>query len=256
MENLFQSINKSKKRLLQMHFESGIGHLGGNLSCLEMLMVLYHRILGPDDLFILSKGHSAGALYITLWSKNILSDTDLSSFHKDATILSAHPPPNKIKDILFSTGSLGHGLPLSAGLALGKKLKKKPGKVFCLMSDGEWEEGSNWEALLFSVHHRLESLTIILDWNGLQGFGSTQEVLGLSSITERFRTFGLAVEEIDGHDLESLEKSLSRTILGPRAIIAHTTKGHGVSFMENRMEWHYLSMTEEQYRQALKEIDE
>jgi transketolase len=254
METLAQLVKRSKKRLLQMHFESGVGHLGGNLSCLDTLMVLYHKVLGSDDLFILSKGHSAGALYITLWSKDVLTENDLKSFHKDDTILSAHPPPQKINAIPFATGSLGHGFPLSVGLALGRKLRKQPGRVFCLMSDGEWEEGSNWEALLFSVHHGLDSLILILDWNGFQGFGSTQEVAGLSSITEKLHSFGLEVEEIDGHNLESIEKSLSRLIPGPRAIIAHTTKGQGISFMENKMEWHYLTMSEVQYQQALEEI--
>src|ERR1022692_1737015 len=146
---------KAKLRLLQMHYESGVGHIGGNLSCFDILMALYHNVLGPLDRFVLSKGHSAGALYVTLWSLGLLSDDDLKTFHKDGTRLSGHPPFRGIPEILFATGSLGHGLSLAAGLALAKKLKGEKGRLFCLASDGEWNEGSNWEALIFSHQHRL-----------------------------------------------------------------------------------------------------
>ena len=157
MTDLNQKIQQSKKRLLQMHFESGVGHIGGNLSCLDSLMVLHHKIMNKDDLFVLSKGHAAGALYVTLWSLGRLSDDELKLFHKDHTKLSGHPAPGWLKDIPFATGSLGHGFSLAAGLALSKKIKGEPGRVFCVTSDGEWEEGSNWEALIFSVHQKLNS---------------------------------------------------------------------------------------------------
>jgi len=255
LEALDQIIRKSKKRLLQMHFEAGVGHIGGNLSCLDSLLVLYHRVLQKEDLFVLSKGHSAGALYVTLWSLGLLKDEDLKLFHKEHTKLSGHPAPGWMEEITFATGSLGHGFPLAAGLALGKKLKRESGRVFCLTSDGEWEEGSNWEALIFTVHQKLENLTLMVDWNGLQGFGSTQEVAGLGPLKEKFLSFGMPVEEIDGHDLKALEEAWGRKARGPRAIIAHTNKGRGVSFMENRMEWHYQPLTEAQYRQALQEVE-
>src|SRR5258708_23080629 len=128
---------RSKLRLLQMHFESKVGHIGGNLSCFDVLMALYHNVLGPFDKFVLSKGHSAGSLYVTLWSLGLLSDDDLKTFHKDGTRLSGHPPVPSIPEISFATGSLGHGLSLSAGLALAKKLKREEGRIFCLTSDGE-----------------------------------------------------------------------------------------------------------------------
>lgn len=255
METLSQIIKKSKKRLLQMHFESGVGHIGGNLSCLDALMVLHHQVLKKEDLFVLSKGHAAGALYVTLWSMGKLKDEDLKLFHKEPTKLSGHPAANWREDIVFATGSLGHGFPLSAGLALAKKLKNESGRVFCLMSDGEWQEGSNWEALIFSLHQKLEFLTLIIDANGLQGFGTTKEVAGLDSLNEKFRSFGMPTQEIDGHDLKALEKALNQNTPGPRIIIANTVKGKGVSFMENKMEWHYLPLNEDQYRQAIKEVE-
>lgn len=238
-----------------MHFESGVGHIGGNLSCLDLLMVLHHRTMNKNDQFILSKGHAAGALYITLWSMGKLKDEDLKLFHKENTKLSGHPAPNWHKEIIFATGSLGHGFSLASGLALAKKLKNEPGHIFCLTSDGEWQEGSNWEALIFCLHQKLNNLTLIVDANGLQGFGSTKEVAGLDNLTKRFESFGMSVEEIDGHDLNAIEKALAPNQKGPRAIIAHTVKGKGVSFMENKMEWHYLPLKEELYRQAIQELD-
>jgi len=250
-----ETLLKSKKRLLQMHFESGVGHVGGNLSCLDILMVLHHQIMNKSDQFILSKGHAAGALYITLWSMGKLKDEDLKLFHKEPTKLSGHPAPNWREEIIFATGSLGHGFSLSSGLALAKKLKNESGRVFCLTSDGEWQEGSNWEALIFSHHQKLDCLTFIVDSNGLQGFGSTKEVASMDSLAEKFKSFGVSVEEIDGHDLNAIEKTLSQKQKGPRAIIAHTTKGNGVSFMENKMEWHYLPLKADQYQLAIQDLE-
>jgi transketolase len=247
----------AKARLLQMHFESRVGHIGGNLSCLDMLLVLHHQVMESNDLFILSKGHAAGALYVTLWTLGRLTDTDLQSYHQDDTRLSAHPAPNAFPEIPFATGSLGHGLSLAAGIALGKRLTEAPGRTYCLLSDGEWQEGSNWEALIFAQHHRLP-LTLLVDTNGLQGFGTTQDVASQAALTDRFRAFGVHTLEIDGHCPEAIAEALtaarSAPEQGPCAIVAHTRKGCGVSFMENRMEWHYLPMNEAQYRQARLEI--
>jgi transketolase len=239
-----------------MHFESGVGHIGGNLSALDTLMCLYHDVLRPTDGFVLSKGHAAGALYVTLWSLGRLGDDDLRQFHKDGTRLAGHPPARGIADIQFATGSLGHGLGLASGLALAKQLKGEPGRVFCLTSDGEWDEGSCWEALVFASHQRLENLTFIVDANGLQGFGATRDVANLEPLGEKFRAFGVATEEIDGHDLRAITAALATETPGPRAVIARTTKGHGVSFMENKMEWHYLPLTEALYQQALGEVNQ
>lgn len=244
----------ARSRLLRMHYESGVGHIGGNLSALEVLLCLYHKILQKEDAFVLSKGHAAGALYIALWSAGLLNEADLERFHRDDTLLAGHPPVSGIPEVLFGTGSLGHGLALAAGLALGKKLKGQTGRVFCLLSDGEWNEGSNWEALIFARQRGLDNLTIIVDLNGLQGFGATHEVADLGRLDEKFQTFGFSTREIDGHDPAAIIAALSRPAAGPNAIIARTTKGKGVSFMENKLEWHYLPLTEPLYQQALQEL--
>jgi transketolase len=244
---------KGRLRLLQMHYESGVGHIGGNLSCFDILMALYHNVLGPFDKFVLSKGHSAGALYVTLWSLGLLSDEDLKTFHKDGTRLSGHPPVHGIPEIPFATGSLGHGLSLAAGLALAKKLKGGKGRQYCLTSDGEWNEGSNWEALIFIRQHRL-NLTLIVDLNGLQGFGRTCDIADLDPLSDKFKAFHLPTIEVDGHDLEAVTAALSPDGDGPRIVVARTKKGHGVSFMENLFEWHYLPLTKESYRQAVEEL--
>jgi transketolase len=184
-----------------------------------------------------------------------LSEEELVQFHKDHTRLGGHPPPSGISDILFATGSLGHGLGLSAGLGLGKKLRQQPGRVFCLMSDGEWNEGSNWEALIFLAHHGLASVVPVIDLNGLQGFGSTAEVANLGCLAEKLRGFGFDVRQVDGHDPAAIERALRvDTPAQLTAVVARTIKGHGVSFMENRMEWHYLPLSAEQYAQAVEEV--
>ena len=253
MSPLDPIIQQARRRLLQMHFESRVGHIGGNLSCLDILIALHHEAMEPDDLFVLSKGHAAGALYVTLWSKGILQEEDLRQFHKDATKLSGHPAPHWMPQIRFATGSLGHGLSLAAGLALGKVLKGEPGRIFCLLSDGECEEGSTWEAAMFAAHHRLHPLTILVDANGLQGFGTTTEVAGLEPLDAKFAAFGLPVVEIDGHDPDAILAACRLQHSGASVIIARTNKGNRVSYMENKMEWHYLPMSEAQYHQALQE---
>ncbi len=253
-DNLADLVRAARARLLRMHFESGVGHIGGNLSCLELLMALHHQVMRAEDVFVLSKGHAAGALYVTLWSRGSLTDADLQQFHQDGTHLSGHPAPNWRPEICFATGSLGHGLGLAAGIALGKTLQAQPGRVFCLLSDGEWQEGSNWESLIFLARHRLP-VTLLMDANGLQGFGTTVEVAGMESPAARFRAFGLPTAEIDGHDLDAISGACCEESAGPRVVIAHTRKGAGVSFMENRLEWHYLPMTAAQYQQALEEVN-
>lgn len=238
-----------------MHYKAGVGHIGGNLSAIDILLGLYHCVLKPDDAFILSKGHAAGALYVTLWSLGRLTDEDLDTFHKDDTLLSAHPPASGLRDILFATGSLGHGPSLCCGLALARKLRGDPGRVYCLTSDGEWDEGSNWEALIFARQKALDNLTLIVDLNGLQGFGTTAEVADLGSLAQKFLEFGWDVDEIDGHDIQAITASAAQSSNRPRVIIASTIKGNGVSFMANRMEWHYLPLTKELFEQAVREIE-
>ncbi len=245
---------RARQRLLRMHFEAGVGHLGGNLSALDAMLVLFHEHLGPADPFILSKGHSAGALYVALWSVGRLGEDDLVQFHKDDTLLAGHPPARGVADILFATGSLGHGLSLAAGTALGLRLLRRAGEVVCLTSDGEWQEGSTWEALIFACHHQLANLTILVDHNGLQGFGSTADVASMSPLWDKLQGFDLDVEVIDGHDPQALRAALAVRPNRPRAIMLRTVKGHGVSFLEGRMDSHYLPLSEAQYHQAVAEL--
>jgi transketolase len=248
-------LDAARRRLLEMHWRAGVGHLGGNLSALDAMMLVHHELIGPDDRFILSKGHSAGAYYITLWSLGLLSDEDLESFHRDGTRLAGHPPASGIPQILFSTGSLGHGLSLAAGLALAARLRGRAGRVFCLTSDGEWQEGSTFEALIFAAHRNLTNLTVLVDHNGLQGFGSTAEVASMNPLGERLAGFDIEIRECDGHDLDSLRSALAPHGNRLTVVIMRTVKGRGVPGMEGRMESHYLPLTETAYRAALAELE-
>ena len=249
-----ETISTARKRLLRMHFESGVGHIGGNLSALDAILVVFHEFLGAQDKFVLSKGHAAGALYTTLWSVGHLQDQDLTSFHQDDTRLAGHPPPQGIADIAFATGSLGHGLSLASGTALGFKLRASKSRVFCLTSDGEWQEGSTWEALIFACHHQLDNLTVMVDHNGLQGFGSTAEVASMSPLWEKLQGFDADIKIIDGHDAVAIRSALNNQPNRLQIIILKTIKGHGISFMENKMEWHYLPLTEALFHAAIAEI--
>ena len=244
----------ARRRLLQMHFESKVGHIGGNLSALDAVLYLHTSVMTEQDVFVLSKGHAAGALYIALWSIGLIEEAELATFHKDATHLAGHPAPKWHKRIAFATGSLGHGLGLAAGVALGKRLRGDEGRVYCLVSDGECQEGSTWEALLFARHFKLGNLTVMIDGNGLQGFGSTQDVLSMNDLAGKIRGLGLDVLEIDGHSDGAIAGALARAPAGPHVLAMRTVKGHGISFMENKMEWHYLPMDELQYQQALTEL--
>ena len=232
-----------------------IGHIGGNLSALDAMLVLHHGVMGDQDTFILSKGHAAGALYVTLWTTGELDDEALAGFHGDGSKLSGHPAAGWTPGIPFATGSLGHGLPVSAGIALARRLEGRPGRVFCLCSDGEWQEGSNWEALIFACHQRLDSLVVLVDVNGLQGFGSTVEVGGIANLRERLEAFGITTSECDGHDPVAIEAALAVQSPGPRAVLLRTVKGKGVSFMEGRLEWHYLPLDDDLYARACAELE-
>jgi transketolase len=260
MQLTFDKLLEARKRLLRMHFESGVGHIGGNLSALDAMLLLFHEFIGDNDSFILSKGHAAGALYVALWSKGRIEDHELETFHKDGTRLAGHPPATGgIGEISFATGSLGHGLSLAAGTALARRLGGHPGHTYCMTSDGEWQEGSTWEALIFLNHHRLCNLTVLIDNNRLQGFGETRKVASMSPLEDRLRGFDVEVENVPGHDLNVIRDALSRPRVADdpktRFLILDSVKGHGVSFMENKMEWHYLAMTDDMFKQAFTELD-
>jgi len=240
--------------MLELHFQSGVGHVGGNLSCLDALMVLFHRVMRPEDRFVLSKGHAAGALYVTLWSLGRLEEP-LESFHRDATLLAGHPPAKGLKEVLFASGSLGHGLPFAAGLALAARLKKETRRVFCLTSDGEWQSGPNWEALIFAAHRRLGHLTVLVDANRLQAFGATAEVASLDPLGPKFQGFGVETIEVDGHDPEAVEAALVKPEGGQvRAVLLNTVKGKGVRAFENQVASHYLPLDQETFQTAMDDL--
>jgi transketolase len=244
-------LNRSRGRLVEMHYRARAGHIGGNLSCLDAMMLVHHEFMNPQDRFVLSKGHSAGALYVTLWSLGRLSDGDLDRFHQDDTLLAGHPPAKGIPDILFATGSLGHGLSLAAGLAMAAKLQGIDRRVFVLTSDGEWQEGSTLEAVIFAIHHRLDNLTILVDHNGLQGFGSTKQIASMDPLNERLTGFGIETRICDGHDPASMRRALVQDGNGPVLVILNTIKGRGLPDVAGRMESHYLPLSAEQYAGAM-----
>lgn len=248
-------IREARLRLVKMHYESGVGHLGGNLSSLDAILIAFHEFIGDEDYFILSKGHSAGALYVALWSLGQLSDEDLKTFHRDNTLLAGHPPAGGIASIPFATGSLGHGLSLAAGTALGRRMKGV-GRVICLTSDGEWQEGATWEALIFAAHHRLSNLTVLVDHNGLQGFGDTGDVASMKPLWQKIQGFDVEADVIDGHDIGAIRAALLRTSDKPRVVFMQTVKGKGVSFLENRMDSHYLPLSEEKFLRATAELEQ
>ncbi len=236
-------VERARERLLRLHREAGAGHLGGNLSCLETMLVLYHEVLRPEDQFVLSKGHSAGAHYIALWSAGLLDEETLSRFGRDGSPLPFHPPACGLPQAPFGSGSLGHGLSLAAGLALGRKLSHSPGAVYCLTSDGEWQEGQVWEALIFAQHHQLSNLCLLVDQNGWQGLDRVRDVESVS-LESRLTAFGVGVRRVDGHDVEAVSQALSGWRLegGLQALLLQTVKGRGVAGWEDQLHSHYARL--------------
>ena len=242
------------ERLLNMHAKAKVGHLGGNISCLAGLCAIMAH-LKTQDRFILSKGHSAGALYVALAKAGVILESELDTFHRDGTRLPGHPPANIFDAIPFATGSLGHGLSLAAGFALSQMLRCNNGHTYCLTSDGEWQEGSTWEALIFACHHRLKNLTIVVDHNGLQGFGTTTAVASMDPLWERFKGFDVSIVIVeDGHDSNAVAKELERSQDKVRVIILRTIKGKGIPGMEGFLCSHYLPLTHEQHQSALASL--
>jgi len=252
-----ETAKEVKKKILKMVYDSQCSHVGSALSCADILTVLYFKILSIDlkkpdrDRFILSKGHACTALYAVLAEKGFFPKEILDTYCKDGSKLFGHSTINSLPGIEASAGSLGHGLPIGAGMALAGN------RTFVLMGDGECDEGSVWEAALFASHHKLDKLTAIIDYNKIQAFGETNKVLNLEPLKDKWVSFGWSVKEIDGHNLDEIEETLKNVPFEkdkPSLIIAHTIKGKGVSFMENQLAWHYKSPTKEQYEQALKEL--
>ena len=252
-----------RRIILEQSRRAHVGHIGSALSVADIIAALYGHILNisepadPDrDRFVLSKGHASLALYGALFLKGWISAERLNTYCGDDSLLGVHPE-RALRGVDFTTGSLGHGLPFGAGAALWARFQHSRRRAFVLLSDAECNEGSLWEAVMFAAHHRLGNLVAIIDLNGQQALGYTEHVLSLSPMADRWRSFGWDVHEVDGHRVPDLVQTVGGldTAGGPpHVLIARTTFGKGVSFMEGQIKWHYLPMSETEYAQALEEI--
>jgi transketolase len=255
-----------RKKIVTLAYKKKASHIGGALSVTDLLAVLYTRILKYDvndplnkerDRLFYSKGHACLALYAVLNQMGFYSTDELETFTDNNSYFTSHVN-HKVSGIELSTGSLGHALSVSCGVALAGKRKNSAWKVYTILSDGELDEGSNWEALLFAPHHQLTNLTVIVDYNKIQSFGSVEKVLNLEPLKDKLIAFGWNTLEVDGHNHEALLNVLSKQNQSgtkPTAIIAHTTKGKGVPFMENELAWHYKSPNHEQLKAALDYLE-
>jgi len=256
-----------RKTILRIIKQANAGHTGGSLSCIDILNVLYNYVMDitPEnfastnrDHYIQSKGHSVEALYTVLADKGFYPESDLDTLDQYQSHFVGHPT-RKIKGIEHNTGALGHGLSVSVGIALGMKHDGHNRRVFTLLGDGELAEGSSWEALMSASHYKLDNLVIIVDRNSLQITGGTEEVMGLEPLADRFASFGCAVRVCNGNDVEDLIStfdSLPLELGRPNLIIAQTTKGKGISFMENTVKWHHRVPTEDEFKLAMQELEE
>ncbi len=249
---------KLRLKILEMYFNANAGHIGCSLSCVDLMIgsLITHR--KENEVFLLSKGHAAAALYACLHELGEISDETLKTFYKNGTTLPAHPAPNKIKGIPFATGSLGHGLPIAIGIAQANKILENDEYTYVLMSDGETNEGTTWEGAHYAVAKSLDNLIVMIDKNGLQGFGNTNEILGVSADKNKWEAMGFEVVECDGHDVSEINNQIdlfkARKNGVPKLLIANTIKGKGVSYMENKIEWHYLPMKPENYEIAISDV--
>jgi transketolase len=249
---------KLRLKILEMYFNANAGHIGCSLSCVDLMIgsLITHR--KDSEVFLLSKGHAAASLYACLHELGEISDKELTTFYKNGTSLPAHPAPNKIKGIPFATGSLGHGLPIAIGISQANKILENDEYTYVLMSDGETNEGTTWEGAHYAVAKGLDNLIVMIDKNGLQGFGNTEEVLGVSADKNKWEAMGFEVVEVDGHNVSEIYNQIdlfkARKNGVPKLMIANTVKGKGVSYMENKMEWHYLPMKPENYEMAISDV--
>lgn len=254
-----------RQNALRMVHRAKASHIASALSIVDILAVLYGKVMRFDpadarsalrDRFILSKGHACVAVYSTLAEVGLIEKEQLQTYGDDFSWLMNHIS-HKVKGVEFSTGSLGHGLPFGVGKALAAKTRGADWKTFVLLGDGEMDEGSNWEALMFAAHHQLSHLTAIIDYNKLQSLDTTANTLGLEPLVDKLAAFGAAVQEVDGHDHTALATALGQRADGkPSVVVAHTTKGKGVSFMENSVAWHYKNPNDEQLALALAELEQ
>lgn len=255
-----------RKKILKYIYQAKAGHTGGSLSCIDILNVLYNHTMNvgpgtfdsPDrDRYIQSKGHTVEALYVVLASRGFFPESDLETLCKYQSHYIGHPT-RKVHGVEQNTGALGHGLSLSVGTAIAGKLDKRDYRVFTVLGDGELPEGSNWEAALSASHYKLDNLCAILDKNTLQISGPTSAVCNTDPVDEKFEAFGWAVRHVDGHDISELVTAFDALPFEkgkPSLIIAHTVKGKGVSYMENQLKWHHGVPDQQQYADAIQELD-
>ncbi len=251
-----------RRMIVHVLGRGGRGHVGTSLSLVEILRVLYDKVLRYDaknprwpqrDRLLLSKGHGCLALYVMLQEKGFFPEEELWKFCRFDGILGGHPDP-KVPGIEVSTGSLGHGLPIGVGMALNAKYEKAPHRVFVVLGDGECDEGSVWEAAMSAAKHKLDNLVVLVDYNKHQSYASTYEVLDLEPFVDKWESFGFSCREVDGHDVAALEQVLARAPFAhgkPNAIICHTIKGKGISFAENNLKWHHKSSVKDSDVQEL-----
>lgn len=243
-------IKKLKRQILTMAMKGGGGHIPSAYSILDIIWVLYDKILKPEDKFILSKGHGCLALYVVLTEKRMIPPEYLENFSSFNSPLGGHPDRNKVPWVEASTGSLGHGLPMAVGKAMALKIKNLPGMVYCLVGDGECNEGSIWEALMIASHHKLTNLVCIVDYNR-----STDRALRLDDLARKFMAFGFGVLQNNGHDQKMLKHLFETPYVDrPTVVICETIKGNGVKRMENNPAWHHRKPTKEEYDEIITEL--
>jgi transketolase len=255
-----------RRHVVNMTNRGKSSHVGSSLSMADIIAVLYADVLNVDpanpkdparDRFVLSKGHAGACVYAALAERGFFSTDLLKTHYQDGSKLSGHVSHKGIPGVELSTGSLGHGLPVATGMAYAAKLAGRPHRVVVVMSDGECDEGSNWESILFASHHRLGNLTAVVDYNKIQSLAPVSETLELEPFTDKWASFGWDVREADGHDHDALRTALAEPHpRKPSVVIAHTVKGKGISFMENTVLWHYRTPQGEEYDNALGELDE
>jgi transketolase len=256
-----------RKQALVMTSRANASHIGSSLSSVDIMAMLYGKVMRYDparpdwperDRFILSKGHACSALYAMLAECDFFGREWLDTYCQDGARLAGHVTHTGVPGVEVSTGSLGHGLSLGAGMALALKRDGKPQRVYVVISDGECDEGSVWEAALFAPHHRLDNLTVIVDYNKIQSLGRVKDVIDLDPLAEKWRAFGWGAVELNGHDLKAIDRTFTALPLTPgrpSCIVAHTVKGKGVSYMEDKLKWHYSAPKGDELTQALAEVE-
>jgi transketolase len=255
MKNLEKKAKEIRRKVIELLYRHKAPHLGSNMSAIEILVSLYYQIMKKGDRFLLSPGWKAAALYSILADKKIIDWEDLlENYYSLKYPGLVH---HTVSGIEHSLGSAGHGLPVACGMAYALKLDRKKGRVFCLLSDGEMDCGTTWESALIASHHKLDNLFVFVDYNKLQAFGKTNEVLKLEPLAKKWKDFNWDVQKTDGHNFKKILFALKKTSLKkgkPHIIICHTIKGKGISFAEGKLEWHYFNLTKELYERAQRDL--